>query len=139
MHEAADSGSGEPDWNIIRTEYASRAFAPRALCARHGITMAQLRYRRECEGWPNANGKGVKPADLVVRMLSVLARQVTQLENTMDEPIERQANTLATQVKILDKLIELGAAQRNVEPPTRRDMTDLRTKLARRIDQSRAG
>ncbi|UXN73462.1 hypothetical protein N8D56_21770 [Devosia sp. A8/3-2] len=38
-------------------------------------------------------------------------------------------------VKTLDKLIELGAAQPNVEPATKKDMTDLRDKLAKRIDQ----
>jgi hypothetical protein len=42
---------------------------------------------------------------------------------------------LATQIKSLDKLIELGAARPNVPPPTKKDMTDLRNKLAKRLEQ----
>jgi hypothetical protein len=79
----------------------------------------------------------VRQDDLVARMLKVLDKQVRRLEMAVDEPIDKQANVLSTQVKTLDKLIELGAAQRNVEPPTKRDMTDLRNKLAKRIEQFR--
>lgn len=71
----------------------------------------------------------------MARMLKVLDKQIRRLEMAVNEPIEKQANVLSTSVKTLDKLIELGAAQRNVEPATKKDMTDLRDKLAKRIDQ----
>ena len=42
---------------------------------------------------------------------------------------------LSTHVKTLDKLIEMGAARPNAEPATKKDVADLRTKLAKRIEQ----
>ena len=124
-------------WDIIRTEYESRQFLPAIICKRHGISLAQLRYRREIEGWPSIRARVVRHEDLVARMLKVLDKQIRRLEAAVDEPIDKQANVLSTQVKTLDKLIEMGAAQPNVEPPTKKDMTDLRNKLAKRIEQYR--
>jgi hypothetical protein len=77
----------------------------------------------------------VRPDALVTRMFKVLDRQIRQLEGAVSEPIDKQANVLATQIKSLDKLIELGAARPNVPPPTKKDMTDLRNKLAKRLEQ----
>ena len=124
-------------WDAIREEYEGRDFVPATICKRHGITLAQLRYRREVEGWLSIRARIVRHDDLVARMLKVLDKQIRRLEAAVDEPIDKQANVLSTQVKTLDKLIEMGAAQRNVEPPTKTDMTDLRNKLAKRIEQYR--
>jgi hypothetical protein len=124
-------------WDVIREEYEGRHFLPAMICKRHGITPAQLRYRREVEGWPSIAARIVRREDLVARMLKVLDKQVRRLEMAVDEPIDKQANVLSIQVKTLDKLIEMGAAQRNVDPPTKKDMTDLRNKLAKRIEQYR--
>lgn len=124
-------------WDIIRVEYEGRHFLPAVICERHGITPAQLRYRREVEGWPSIRARVVRQEDLVARMLKVLDKQIRRLEAAVDEPIDKQANVLSMQAKTLDKLIELGAAQPNVEPPTQKDMTDLRNKLAKRIEQYR--
>ena len=124
-------------WDIIRAEYEGRQFVPAVICRRHGITPAQLRYRREAEGWPSIRARVVRQEDLVARMLKVLDEQIRRLEAAVDMPIDKQASVLGAQVKTLDKLIELGAAQPNVEPPTHKDMTDLRNKLAKRIEQYR--
>lgn len=111
-------------WDVIRGEYESRQFIPPVICKRHGITLAQLRYRREAEGWLSARARIVRKEDLVARMLKVLDKQVRRLEMAVDEPIDKQANVLSTHIKSLDKLIELGAAQANVEPATKKDVTD---------------
>lgn len=122
-------------WDAIREEYEGRHFVPAMICKRYGITLAQLRYRREAEGWLSARARVVRQDELVARMLKVLDKQVRRLEMAKDEPLDKQANVLSAQVKTLDKLIELGAAQRNVEPASKRDVTDLRNKLAKRIEQ----
>ncbi|KRB01375.1 hypothetical protein ASD83_07675 [Devosia sp. Root685] len=127
-----------PDWSSIREEYEGRQFLPTVICRRHGISVAQLRYRREMEGWLGARARVPKQADLVARMLKVLDKQIRKLEAAVDEPIDKQVNVLATQVKTLDKLIELGAAKPNVEPASRKDMTDLRAKLVKRMEQFKA-
>jgi hypothetical protein len=100
--------------------------------------VAQLRYRREMEGWLSARARVPKQADLVARMLKVLDKQIRKLEAAVNEPIDKQANVLATQVKTLDKLIELGAAKPNVEPASRKDVADLRAKLVKRMEQFKA-
>lgn len=139
MEERQDlSGRKPPDWNVIRAEYESRQFMPSAICKRHGVSVAQLRYRREVESWMSIKARPPTHAGLVARMLRVLDRQIRQLEKAMDTPIDKQANILATQVKTLDKLIEMGAAERNVEPPSKRDMADVRAKLVKRLDQFKA-
>ena len=127
-----------PDWATIRSEYEGRLFLPKVICLRHGITDAQLRHRRQAEGWLSARARVPRRGDLVARMLKVLDKQVRLLEAQVNEPIDKQANILATQVKTLDKLIELGAAERNAEPASRKDMTDLRAKLVKRLDQFKA-
>ena len=136
LDEATDAGPAIR-WDAIREEYEGRLFLPATICKRHGITLAQLRYRREVEGWPSIRARIVRQDDLVARMLKVLDKQIKRLEMAVDEPIDKQANVLSTQVKTLDKLIEMGAAKRNVEPPTKKDVTDLRNKLAKRIEQFR--
>jgi hypothetical protein len=127
-----------PDWASIREEYEGRQFLPTVICRRHGISVAQLRYRREMEGWLSARARVPKQADLVARMLKVLNKQIRKLEAAVNEPIDKQANVLATHVKTLDKLIELGAAKPNVEPASRKDVADLRAKLVKRMEQFKA-
>lgn len=136
-NEQSSSSRRRPDWDAIRAEYEGRTFEPAMICTRHGITISQLRYRRQCEGWLSQRERKPKEAVLVARMLKVLERQIRDLEMATDEPVEKRTNTLATQVKTLDKLIELGAAERNVEPASRKDMNDIRSKLALRLAQSR--
>lgn len=135
MDEMTSPRPAAPDWRAIRAEYESRQFLPTAICQRHGVSVAQLRYRREVEGWASINMRVPTQAKLVARLLRVLETQIKQLEREMDTPIDKQASILASQVKTLDKLIELGASERNVEPPSRRDMADIRAKLVKRLDQ----
>jgi hypothetical protein len=129
--------NGATDWEAVRAEYEGRLFHPEMICKRHGITVSQLRYRREQEDWISIRASPPRTGDLVARMLKVLEAQIKELEKATDMPIDKKAKVLADEVRILDKLIEMGAAKRNVEPPTRKDMTDLRAKLAKRLEQSR--
>ncbi|MBF0680892.1 MAG: hypothetical protein IR164_18350 [Devosia sp.] len=138
MENRVEAGAKPPDWDAIRLEYEGREFLPAVICKRHGITPAMLRYRRQCEGWLSARARPPRQDDLVARMIKVLEKQIRQLEKAVNDPIEKQANVLATQVKTLDKLIEMGAAKRNAEPASRKDMTDLRAKLVKRLDQFKA-
>lgn len=136
IHRVGEEGlAGVPNWSAIREEYEGRLFLPQVICERHGVTPAQLRHRRQTEGWLSIRARIVRQDELVSRMMKVLDRQVRLLEAAVSEPIEKQAKVLASMVGTLDKLIDLGAAKRNVEPPTRKDMADLREKLAKRLDQ----
>jgi hypothetical protein len=121
------------DWAAVREEYEGRLFHPHVICRRHGITTSQLRYRREQEDWISMRASPPRKTDLVARMLRVLEAQIKELENAEDMPIDKKAKVLADEVRTLDKLIELGAAPRNVEPPERRNMTEIRAKLVQRL------
>lgn len=132
---AATAAKGPPDWQAIRAEYVEHKILPATICKRHGITTAQLRYRREQEDWPLMRKRRPRRTELVATMLRVLAGQIEELEKATDMPIEKRAKLLAEHARTMDKLIERGAAKRNVEPPTRKDMTDLRAKLVKRLDQ----
>lgn len=129
---------GPPDWKAIRAEYEEHQFLPAMICRRHGITPAQLRYRRERDGWPVMRARRPRRTALVTQMLRVLAGQIEELEKATDMPMEKRAKMLAEHVRTMDRLIEKGAAKRNVEPPTRKDMSDLRAKLVKRLDQFKA-
>jgi hypothetical protein len=133
--DASKKPSAEVRWDLVRTEYEERLFVPSVICQRHGISATQLRYRRDVEGWLSMRARTVRPNELVARMLRILDKQLRTLEQAVDEPIEKQAAVLSAEVRTLDKLISIGASRPNVEPPTTRDMTDLRNKLAKRIEQ----
>ncbi len=122
-------------WDDVRAEYEGRMFVPSTICKRHGITIAQLRYRREMEGWLSARARVPRKEDMVTQMLKVLHKQLKRLESAVNEPIDKQANVLGTHVKTLEKLIEMGAARPNAEPASKKNMEDLRSKLAKRIEQ----
>ena len=135
MSKSSVEATFERDWAVIREEYEGKQFLPKVICKRYGITAAQLRHRRQKEGWPPIRARAPRQDELVTRMLKVLDKQIRQLEEAVSEPIDKQAKVLADSIRSMEKLIEMGAAKPNVEPPTRKDMTDLREKLARRIEQ----
>jgi hypothetical protein len=123
------------DWLAIRQDYESRALQPKDIRLRYGISESQLRYRREQEGWVPVRLRAVRRSELIHRMFRILNKQICLLEKAMTDPIEKQANVLSTTVKTLEKLIALGASERNVKPVDKKDMRDLRDKLAKRLDQ----
>jgi len=67
--------------------------------------------------------------------MRVLDGQVRTLERQMTEPVDRNAALLGTMTKTLEKLIELDERQRAKQPAKRKEMSDIRNKLAARIEQ----
>lgn len=124
-----------PDWAAIRIDFEARTFPPRELCRRHAVTPSQLRYRRERDGWVGNRVHLVKSSDLIHRMFKILNKQIRFLENDVKEPIDKRVSALSATVKTFEKLTELSAAERNVKPTNKKDMRDLRDKLAKRLDQ----
>jgi len=136
MDEQATTARTEaPDWDAIRLDYESRAFLPKDICRRYAVTDSQLRYRREREGWVGSRARVVRSSDLINRLFKILNKQVRLLENAVKDPIDKQVGALSATVKTFEKLVELSAAERNVKPVDKKDMRNLRDKLAKRIDQ----
>ena len=135
MDEVLRATPHAPDWADIRDEYETRAFPSREICRRHAITEAQLRYRRERDGWVSSRARVVRSSDLINRLFKILNKQVSLLEKAVNDPLDKQVGALGATIKSFEKLGELSAAARDVEPTDDEDMRDLRDKLAKRIDQ----
>lgn len=122
------------DWAAVRIAYEARDSTEAEIRALYGITENQLRYRREKENWTKRSARKVERGALIMAMMRVLARQIQLLGKQMNGPIDKQATLLGTMAKTLEKLMELeklDAAQR----PTQKDLTELRSKVAKRLEQ----
>lgn len=126
------------DWVAVRIAYEARDETEVQIRQRFSITEGKLRRRREKEHWIKRSARTIERGTLVMAMMRVLARQITILEKQMTGPIDKEATLLGTMAKTLEKLMELekaDAAQR----PTQKDLTDLRNKVAKRIEQLTRG
>jgi len=123
------------DWAAVQLDYEQVNGSLIEICARYGVTEAQLRYRRERHGWTMRNDWNLRVAPLINRMMRVLDGQVRYLEKQMTEPVDKNAALLGTMTKTLEKLIELDAGQRVKTPAKQKDMSDIRNKLVARIEQ----
>ncbi|WDR06408.1 hypothetical protein PSQ90_02765 [Devosia rhodophyticola] len=130
-----EAGTARRDWVAIRAAYESREMSPAAICEQYGITIFQLRYRRQKENWLDCRTKVQGRGPIINRMLRVLDQQVRVLEKQMPQSIDKEAALLGTMAKTLEKLIEIEKAERSSEPVQKKDISELRNKLARRIDQ----
>jgi hypothetical protein len=122
------------DWVAVRIAYEAREETEVQIRERFGLTEGKLRRRREKEHWIKRSARTVARGTLVMAMMRVLARQITILEKQMTGTIDKEATLLGTMAKTLEKLMELekaDAAQR----PAQKDLTDLRNKVAKRIEQ----
>ncbi len=133
MDEAAPTP--DVDWAAVQLDYEQGIGTLPEICARFGITEAQLRYRRERHGWHMRHDWTLRVVPLINRMMRVLDGQVRALEKEMDKPVDKNAALLGTMTKTLEKLIELDTAQQAKRPTKRKEMSDIRNKLAARIEQ----
>jgi hypothetical protein len=128
------------DWSAVQLDYEQNNGTLSEIYLRHGVTAAQVRQRRERQGWQVRSHWGLRVGPLINRMLRVLDGQVRALEkHDMNEPVVKNAALLGTMTKTLEKLIELSEGQRQGQPEKRKDVSDLRNKLAERIEQLKRG
>lgn len=123
------------DWAAVQRDHEHNYGTQKEICARYGITIAQLRFRRERQGWQLRATREVDLRLLIYRMLRALEKQVRNLEKTMNDPVDKSAMTLGTMTKTLEKLMALETANRTRQPTQKKEMSDLRNKLAQRIEQ----
>lgn len=148
-----------PDWAALRRAYVSGSEPVPAICARHGVTRHALYRRLEAENWPRRSQMGKSVArqgtgsgDAGARA-ALLASLYRRLERHLSSPgedageagegseatSEREARTLATLARTLEKLIELEdglkrqAGDKEEGAGDERDIERLRAELARRF------
>lgn len=126
----------EIDWALVQADYENPGISVKAICTRYGISASQLRTRRELGEWTLRGRRRVRQPTLIALMFRVLYRQVLNLEKQMgDESNEKNATLLGTFAKTFEKLQELEKAGDTSKSSDRKDIRDLRAKVASRLEQ----
>lgn len=135
------------DWDAVQLDYEQGNGRLAEICLRHGVTAAQLRYRRENHNWKPRHDWSQRVAPMIRRMLRTLDEQVRQLEKLMsdtqkapgdggpDPRLDKNAALLGTMTRTLEKLIELDGAQRAKTTTQNKRTSEIRDKLVARIVQ----
>jgi len=133
----AEAERHQADWVVIRHAYETNDGTIAAICARFGVTKSQLERRYRKERWVSRQAKLVdRRGSTRERLFSVLERQVSKLANEAGTTLgEKEAQQLTELIKNFDKLASMEAAATTGGPAQKKDMADLRDKLAKRIDQ----
>ena len=153
----ADSGR----WPDIRRAYVDTNEPVSAICGRFGISTGSLYRRAKRENWPGrtrTNGGADSGAlagsseqdELVARLYQTLRQQMTAIEARLQSmpdiddtnataTAERDARTLSTLVRTLEKLIELQSVTNRPEPmddaKADSDADRFRLEIIRRIEE----
>lgn len=126
------------DWVGIRRAYEQSDETIKDICLRFGVTKSALenRYRRDL--WISRQASAARRRrSTLARLFVVLEGQVTKLANSDGETLgDKEANQLTEIIKNFDKLTGIeNADMNNGGPAQKKDLRDLRDKLAKRIDQ----
>jgi hypothetical protein len=128
------------DWAAVRVDYeAGPAIGGTTseIAGRYHISTKTLSNRATEGGWKRRNvRRQVDRGAIIARMFRVLDRQIIQLEQNMTETGEKEVAVLGKLASTLEKLIAIdNAAAPAREPQQRKDIQELRNKLAERIAQ----
>jgi len=128
------------DWPAVRADY--EAGLERGTVAetavKHHTTVRTLQNHARAGGWVRRRvGRTVNRGTIIIRMFRVLERQVAHLEeDSMKRTGETEVAVLGKLASTLEKLIDIDKAESPEKPaPRRKDMAELREKLAQRIAQ----
>lgn len=128
------------EWQAVRAAYEDSAETTREIAARFHISTKTLQNHALAEGWRRRNEKRqVDRSTIITRMFRVLERQIVFMEENMTETGEKEVAVLGKLASTLEKLIDIDKAASPPKPPAqRKDIQELRNKLAQRIAQLKA-
>ncbi|WP_299730114.1 hypothetical protein [Devosia sp.] len=137
MMQDGDENIGPRSWPHVREAYESGEGTIEDVCERFGVTKGALEYRRRRDDWLMRSERDPSARSLLLgRMFKVLDQHITRLENlSMDEQDGKEVGLLSVAVRTFEKLDELNRGEPGNVPKQKKDMRDLRDKLARRLDQ----
>jgi hypothetical protein len=137
MMDDGDEISEPRSWPHIREAYESREGTIEDVCERFGVTKGALEYRCRRDGWLMRSKRDPTARSLLLgRMFKVLDQHITRLETLpMDKQDGKEVGLLSVAVRTFEKLDELNRADGGNVPKQKKDMRDLRDKLAKRLDQ----
>lgn len=129
---------GEPrSWAHIRDAYESGQGTIQEICRRFEVTKGAFEYRCRRDHWARRSERDPTARSLLLgRMFKVLDQHITRLETLpMDQQDGKEVGLLSVAVRTFEKLDDLNRAGTANVPQQKKDMRDLRDKLARRLDQ----
>jgi len=127
------------DWERVRLEVKLGERTRNAICGEFGITMKRLAERIRINKWDVPEDvTGPDFALVVTQLFFALERQVRHLTKVeMTGSGEREVATLQRLTATLDRLIALDRQVTGRKPERResKDMKELRTRIAKRLDE----
>ena len=137
MMEECEVNSQRRSWAHIREAYETSSATLAEICERFGVTKGALEYRCRRDNWLMRSERDPTARSLLLgRMLKVLDQHITRLETLpMDEHDGKEVGLLSVAVRTFEKLDEMNRAEPGNVPKQKKNMRDLRDKLARRLDQ----
>jgi hypothetical protein len=136
----ADEDGGR-DWEAVRLDYEASALTLKAIAERYGMHPSTLGAYARRLGWKPRYHTAPQRGPIIQRMLRIVEMHVSQLEQTMTAPTDKEAALLGSLARTLDKLIELDNAEKGRTAKDRKagDLASLRAQLARRIEGLKHG
>jgi len=129
----------EVSWEVVRLQVKAGEMTRQRICAEHGITMQRLARRIRENKWDVDEDATEQDRRIIIgEMFLAAERQVLHLlEVEMSETGEREGVLLGRLATTLDRLISLDIRVTGKKPTPRqsKEMTELRTKIAKRLDE----
>lgn len=126
------------DWAAIRHAYEHGDGSLAQIRARFGVTKGSMEYRARRDRWiPRQATQANSRSALLARMFKVLDGQVQKLERRADDLLsDKEATQLGEMARAMEKMVAIEAADATKgDPVVKKDMRDIRDKLAKRIDE----
>ena len=126
------------DWVAIRRAYEQSDETIKLICERFGVTKSALEHRWKKQRWISRRAKmASRRSATLEKLFALLESQVTKLANSTGETLnDKEAKQLTELIKNFDKITTIASEETKVVAPSqKRDMRDIREKLAKQIDQ----
>lgn len=140
-----DAAGNDALWARVKADYDTGEHTQLELCARHGVTPSQLKYRIKHHLWtPRYRSKAVDRPLIIARLFRVLELQVKNLETEMNEMADGAKRSGEGEVAVLGKLaanlerlmdLDARLPEKRRGKQQTRHMQDIRNKLVQRIEQ----
>ena len=127
------------DWAAVRAVFEGGDQSRNAICASHGIELAELEERARKNKWDRSARSLAAEREFLLDSLFYaferLARHIG--EQSLSESGEKEAAVLHRLTVTLDRLMHIDgrAAGKQPSPRQSREMTELRAKIGKRLDE----
>ena len=126
------------DWVAIRRAYEQSDETIKLICERFGVTKGAFEHRWKTQRWISRRAKMTSRRGATLeKLFALLESQVTKLANSTGETLnDKETKQLTELIKNFDTITTIASEETKVVAPSqKRDMRDIRERLAKQIDQ----